>query len=96
MTSVPTIISYNEGICDSTFTSIISDREHRFNMLLEGKIGALQFPSGVPIVLEIHSLYVLLLEEQRFINYWTICWLGFKDVLCIFPFVNLASSITSL
>ena len=34
VTGIPTIISYNEGICNSTFTLIISDKEHRLNMLL--------------------------------------------------------------
>ena len=34
VTGIPTIISYNEGICNSTFTSIITDKEHRLNMLL--------------------------------------------------------------
>ena len=34
VTGIPTIISYNEGICNSTFTLIISDKEHTLNMLL--------------------------------------------------------------
>jgi len=31
---IPTIVSYNEGICNSTFTSIITNKEHRLNSLL--------------------------------------------------------------
>jgi len=31
---IPTIVSYNEGICNSTFTSIITNKEHRLNSLM--------------------------------------------------------------
>ena len=31
---IPTIVSYDEGICNSTFTSIITNKEHRLNNLL--------------------------------------------------------------
>jgi len=31
---IPSIVSYNEGICNSTFTSIITNKEHRLNDLL--------------------------------------------------------------
>ena len=34
VTGMPTFISYNEGICNSTFTSIITDKKHRLNTLL--------------------------------------------------------------
>ena len=34
VTGIPTTISHNEGTCNSTFTSIITDKEHRLNMLL--------------------------------------------------------------
>ena len=68
VTGVPTFISYNEGICNSTFTSILTDKEHRLNTLLPAvtnnpyssreyrRPGALQFPRSVPIISEIHSL----------------------------------------
>lgn len=80
-TGMPTFISYNEGICNSTFTSIITDKEHRLNTLLPAvsnnpyssreyrRPSALQFPRGVPIISEIHSYVLLFLKEQRFINY---------------------------
>jgi len=31
---IPTIVSYNEGICNSTFTLIITNKEHTLNSLL--------------------------------------------------------------
>ena len=31
---IPTIVSYDEGICNSTFTSIITNKEHRLDNLL--------------------------------------------------------------
>lgn len=43
-----------------------------------------------------NRFYILLLKEQRFINYGIIFDLGFKGVLCIFSFIHLALSAESL
>ena len=66
MTGIPTIISYNDSICNSTFTVIITDKGDRLDGLLpaahllvpipQASIGTLQLPSGILVILEIHSL----------------------------------------
>ena len=72
---IPTIVSYNEGICNGTFTSIITNKEHRLNKLLpaisHNPCSSREHRrSAIPIALEIHSLCPLVLRimSQHILN----------------------------
>jgi len=75
---IPTIVSYNEGICNSTFTSIITNKEHRLNKLLpainhnpcssrEHRRFATALSGGL-LTLEIHQLIMSSCIKNKCLN----------------------------
>ena len=82
------------------FTSIIADKGHRLNKLLHAvSINPYSSRENKRFAIpkwRTNRFYILLLKEQRFINYGRILYLGFKGVLCIFSFIHLALSAESL
>ena len=87
VTGMPTIISYNEGICDSTFTCCCL--LPTITRIPQGNIGALQFPSGVPLYKSVSATSVMLQCYAQYLHWFNSylqgkiygCWNAYKDTM---------------